>query len=79
MLFINVRLFPSKRKYKQSSLHLECLKIRTWRDLLPTRLETNASENWRKEDRTKMHNRAETIVVVFILLTDVEALTRRLM
>ena len=39
----------------------------TLEDLLPTWLETNASENWRNEDKIKKKQRVEIMVEVFML------------
>ena len=41
--------------------------IPTLEDLLPTWLETNASENWKKEDKIKKKQRVEIMVEVFML------------
>ena len=41
--------------------------IPTLEDLLPTWLETNASENWRNEDKIKKKQRVEVMVEVFML------------
>lgn len=41
--------------------------IPTLEDLLPTWLETNASENWRNEDKIKKKQRVEIMVEVFML------------